>query len=116
VLTFERKQIPPDIVVLDVAGKLVLGRDSKELEWAVDDLVSHKSTRVILDLADVTYMDSAGLGILVMCSSKLNNAGGEMRVGGATFMVDEVLKRTRVNKIIPCYSTFEQAAQSMIDT
>jgi hypothetical protein len=39
-----------------------------------------------------------------------------MRVGGATFMVDEVLKRTRVNKIIPCYSTFEQAAQSMIDT
>jgi len=115
-LTIEKKSISPDITVLDIAGKITLGRDCKELEWAVNDLLANNSRKVILDLADVTFMDSTGIGILVMCSGALRSAGGELRVSGTKGMVDDVLRKTKINAIIPFHSTTEDAARSFGNT
>jgi anti-sigma B factor antagonist len=113
VLQIKREDMPPDIVVLQVAGKLVLGRDSKELEWAIDELVRAKGAKVILDLANLNFVDSTGIGIIVMCSGKVKAAGGELRVVGSRGMVDDVLRRTRVDAIVPFCDTRDAAAESL---
>jgi len=113
VVQIKREEIPPDIVVLQVAGKLVLGRDSKELEWAVDELVKKQGTKLILDLANLQFVDSTGIGIIVMCSGKVKGAGGEIRLAGCRGMVEDILRRTRIDAIVPFCQTREHAAESL---
>ena len=113
VLQINREQIPPDIIVLQVAGKLVLGRDAKELEWVVDELVRTPAAKIILDVTDLNFVDSTGIGIIVMCSSKVKGAGGQLRVAGSRGMVDEVLRRTRIDSIVPFHTSRDLAAQSL---
>ena len=113
VVQIKREEIPPDIVVLHVGGKLVLGRDSKELEWAVEELVRANSAKIILDVENLKFVDSTGIGIIVMCSGKVKAAGGELRLVGARGMVDEVLRRTRVNAIVPFCETCDAATESL---
>ncbi len=80
-LKIETKQLQPDVVVLEIAGKITLGTESKQLEWAVDSLVGEGQKKVIFDLAGVTNLDSTGIGILVMSSAKLRKAERSATVG-----------------------------------
>jgi len=99
-------------VVLEIKGRITLGRQNKQLEWAVESLVGEGRKKVILDLSGVTNIDSTGIGIVVMSASHLKKAGGELRVAGATAHVEEVLKITNVNQIVVLHPTTAAAAAS----
>jgi anti-sigma B factor antagonist len=109
-LQIQTKQLAPDIVVLEIAGKITLGRESKQLEWAVESLVGEGRKKVIFDIAGVTGVDSTGIGIIVMSSGKLKKAGGELRVAGATAHVEEVMKMTNVDQLVGLHATTAAAA------
>jgi anti-sigma B factor antagonist len=109
-LDIQTKQLPPDVTVLEVTGRITLGRESKQLEWAVDSLVGEGRNKAICNLGGVTAIDSTGIGILVMCAGKLKNTGGELRLAGATAHVEEVLKLTNINQILGIYPTVTAAA------
>jgi anti-sigma B factor antagonist len=109
-LQIQTKQLAPDIVVLEIAGKITLGRESKQLEWAVESLVGEGRKKVIFDLTRVTNVDSTGIGIIVMSAGKLKKAGGELRVAGATAHVEDVLKMTNVDQIVVLHPTTAAAA------
>ncbi|MGA7079992.1 MAG: STAS domain-containing protein [Terriglobales bacterium] len=109
-LEIQTKQLAPDIVVLEIAGKITLGRESKQLEWAVESLLGEGRKKVIFDIAGVTNVDSTGIGIIVMSSGKLKKAGGELRVAGATAHVEEVMKMTNVDQIVGLHATTAAAA------
>jgi anti-sigma B factor antagonist len=109
-LEIQNQQLPPDIVVLNIAGRITLGGESKQLEWAVDSLVSEGKKKVIFDLSKVTSVDSTGIGIIVMSAGKLKKAGGQLRVAGASPHVEEVLKMTNVDQIVGLHSTTAAAA------
>ena len=111
-LEIQTKHLQPDVVVLEITGKITLGRESKQLEWAVESLVGEGRKKVILDLTGVTGIDSTGIGIIVMSSGHLKKAGGELRVAGATAHVEEVLKITNVDRIVVLHPTTEAAAAS----
>src|SRR6266571_4219341 len=100
ILEIEKKMVG-NTVVLEMSGRITLGRDCDQIESGVDELVRGKQTRVIFDLSKVKYMDSSGVGILVMCSGKVKGAGGELRLAAATGVVDQTLKLTRMNLIVP---------------
>jgi anti-sigma B factor antagonist len=104
-LEIQTKQVPPDIVVLEIAGRITLGRESKQLEWAVESLVGEGRKKVIFDLSGVTSVDSTGIGIIVMSSGKLKKAGGELRVAAASPHVQEVMKMTNVDQIVGLHAT-----------
>ena len=104
-LEIQTKQVPPDIVVLEIAGRITLGRESKQLEWAVESLVGEGRKKVIFDLSGVTGVDSTGIGIIVMSSGKLKKAGGELRVAAATAHVQEVMKMTNLDQIVALHAT-----------
>ena len=109
-LETQNQQLPPDIVVLNITGRITLGGESKQLDWAVDSLVGEGKKKVIFDLSKVTSVDSTGIGIIVMSAGKLKKAGGQLRVAGANPHVEEVLKMTNVDQIVGLHSTTAAAA------
>jgi anti-sigma B factor antagonist len=109
-LDIQTKHLQPDIVVLEITGRITLGRESKQLEWAVENLVGEGRKKVIFDLTGVTNVDSTGIGIIVMSAGKLKKAGGELRVAGATAHVEDVLKMTNVDQIVALHPTTSAAA------
>lgn len=108
-LEIQTKPLPPDIVVLEMTGRITIGRDCKELEWSVENLVKEGRKKVIFDLTGVTHLDSTGIGIIVMSAGQLKKAGGELRIAGATAHVEGVLKMTNVDQIVVLHPTTEAA-------
>ena len=66
---------------------------------------------MIFDLTDVSYVDSSGVGILMMCHAKLKKARGALQLGGVRGFVEEALATTSVDKIVPLYSATTVAAK-----
>ena len=109
ILNIQKKRIEPDIIVIELEGKICLGNSAKELEWAVAELQKANEKKVIFDLSGVTMMDSTGIGIVAMCSGKMKKAGGELKVAGAKGMVEETLKLTHMEAIVGMHATTAEA-------
>src|SRR5262249_35110808 len=109
-LNIQKKRIEPDIMVVELEGRVCLGNAAKEFEWEVLELQKANEKKVIIDLSRVTQLDSTGIGILAMCSGKLKSAGGELRVAGAQGVVQEVLKLTHMENVLSLYPTQSAAA------
>lgn len=103
------KKAVGNVVVLEMAGRITLGRDCQQIEADVDDLLRGKQARIVFDLSKVKYMDSSGVGIMVMCSGKVREAGGELRIAGATGVVEQTLLLTRTSTIVPTFATLAEA-------
>ena len=76
-LEVQRKRIDPDVVLVEIAGKVVYGPECQQIEWLTAGLLEEGEKKVIFDISRVRHLDSSGVGIIVMCSSKMNEAGGE---------------------------------------
>ena len=98
-----------DVVVLEITGRIKIGREGKQLEGAVDSLVSGERKKVIFDLTGVTHIDSTGIRIVVS-AGQVKKAGGELRLAGANGHVEQVLKMTRVDQIVGLHPTTVAAA------
>jgi anti-sigma B factor antagonist len=109
-LAIQTKHVQPNIVVLELTGRITIGRDCKQLEWAVEGLVGEGRTKAILDLTSVTNIDSTGIGIIVLSAGQMKKAGGELRVAGASGHVETVLKMTNVDQIVALHPTAAAAA------
>jgi len=113
-LNIEESHLQPDIVLLRYTGQITLGRESQQIEWKVAELIRDKASRVIFDLSGVKFMDSTGIGIVVMCSGKLKEIGGQLRVSGASGLVDKTLRLTGVDNIVPFHATADEAAAAFL--
>ena len=109
-LEIHSKRILPDVVVLQLVGRIVLGRDAQQLEWRGSELAREKEKKVVLDLTDVSRLDSTGVGIIMMIHGLLKQNGGELRLAGAQGLVEDVLKLTNVHNMVALHPTAEAAA------
>ncbi len=110
ILTIERKQIAPGIVSLELAGRIILGNNSRDVELKLAEILKENIRKIIFDLKDITMLDSTGVGIIVVSQAKIKKEGGELRIAGATGVVDEILKMTSVDKLVHVFPTVEAAA------
>jgi anti-anti-sigma factor len=99
------------VTALAMQGSIHCGPECTRLEREVDGLIATHEIRVILDMAGVTHADSAAMGALVKCLTKLKSAGGAMRIAAAQPMIDYSLKLTKVDRLIEMFPTVEQAAK-----
>ena len=111
-----RKEISPGIVALELKGQLQSGVECVRLGQAMDELLQERQTRVIFDLSKTTKVDSAGLGKIVNCLSRLKTAGGTLYLAGVSDMVAGLLKLTKVDRLVKIYPTAAEAAQNFPDT
>ena len=110
ILTIEEKQLPPDITVLEMSGRIIMGNNSRDVELKLAQVLAENKKKIIFDLAGVTMLDSTGVGILVVSQAKIKKAGGELRMSGATGVVEEILKMTSVDKLVHLYPNAAEAA------
>jgi anti-sigma B factor antagonist len=108
-LEIRKEPVEPDIVVLNLSGRIGMGPTSEELERAIQELIQQNVAKVIVNLADVQRVDSTGFGILVTSSQKLKRAGGEMRVVGAHGIVEEIAHSSQIPRIVPFHATLADA-------
>jgi anti-anti-sigma regulatory factor len=63
ILSIEAKQIPPDITVLEMTGRIILGNNSRDVELKLFELLADEAKKIIFDLSRITILDSTGIGI-----------------------------------------------------
>ena len=111
-----KKEFKPGIFILELTGPLQIGVECKQLELAFDQFLRDGHTRVVLDLTKLTKLDSAGLGKIVNCFSRLKTSGGALCLAGTTSMIDGVLKLAHADRFLKSYPTAREAAESFSDS
>jgi anti-sigma B factor antagonist len=109
-LEIQTKHLPPDIVVLEITGKITIGRDCQHLEWTTESLVKENRKKIIFDLTRVSHIDSTGIGIIVTSAGHVKEAGGELRLAGVNDHVEHILKMTNIDKVVAWNTTVTEAA------
>lgn len=94
-LTIDTREVA-HVMVLDVHGRIVLGDEIGDLRDAVHGLLERGKKKIILNLADVDYIDSSGVGELVGCYTTVRNAGGELKLLNLSQKVQDVLYVTKL--------------------
>jgi anti-anti-sigma factor len=115
-LEIVKKEFKPGIMVLELTGPLQIGVECKQLELALDQLLRDGQTRVVLDLAKLTKLDSAGLGKLVNCFSRVKKEGGTLCLAGTSGMIEGVLKLAHADRFLKSYPTSREAAEKLADS
>jgi anti-sigma B factor antagonist len=98
-LTIETQETAPGTVTLRLAGRLLLGAGSKELEETVAALLARDVRHLTFDLTAITHIDSTGMGRFIDSYAKLNPLGGSVRITGATGSVREMFRITRLDHV-----------------
>ena len=84
------------ITIMDCSGRITLGEGSVQLRDAVRDLLSKGSKQILLNLGDVTYIDSSGIGELVSAFTTVRNQGGDLKLLNLTKKVHDLLQITKL--------------------
>jgi anti-sigma B factor antagonist len=84
------------VAILDVHGRIVLGDELGELRAAVRNLVAQDKKKILLNLAEVDYIDSSGVGELVGSFTTVRNSGGELKLMNLSQKVHDVLHVTKL--------------------
>lgn len=85
-----------EVTIVDLRGRIVLGDASAKLRDLVMDLMSEGHTKILLNMAEVSYIDSAGLGALVSACASVRKAGGEVKLVKLSEKVDDLMEVTRL--------------------
>ena len=112
ILELQKREAAPGISLIEFSGKLLMGNDSRQVEWAVNEMLAAGTKKIIFDLGKLQMVDSTGLGILVMCHARLQKAGGALRIIGAQGLVEETILMTHLDRLVPLLGTVEEARDS----
>src|SRR5215470_940998 len=110
ILHFAKRPLEVGMVALAIRGNIHCGPECARLEREVDAMIAAKETRVILDMAGVTHADSAAIGAIVRCLTKLKDCGGGLRIAAPQPMIEYSLRLTKVDQIIEMFPTVELAS------
>jgi anti-sigma B factor antagonist len=112
-LTITTRVAEPDILVVEIEGRILLGRECTHVEDSVVKAIDEGARNIVVDLAGVRQIDSSGLGIITLCFGKMSKAGGRFSLAGAHGVVLEILKMTHLDSVIPVSATAEEACSRM---
>jgi anti-sigma B factor antagonist len=85
-----------DVAIIDFSGKITLGEGSAMLRKTIRDLIANGHRKILLNLADVDYIDSSGIGELVGAYTSVRGASGELKLVYLTKRVRDIIQITRL--------------------
>ena len=100
------------VAVLKLVGRITLGEESSQLRAKLKEMLSEGKTRMVLDLGDVTYIDSAGLGTLVAGFTSAQNQGASLKLAALTHRFREQLNITKLVTVFDVFDSVEDAVKS----
>ncbi len=100
------------VVIVDCAGRIVFGEESSYLRDTVKQILT-ESKRIIINLGEVTYIDSGGLGTLVALYTSAQKTGAAIRLTNLTKRVGDVLQVTKLLTVFDVYDNEKKALESL---
>jgi anti-sigma B factor antagonist len=100
------------VTVVDFSGRITLGDGSALLRKTLRDLLEDQRTRIVLNLGDVDYIDSSGIGELVSGYTSVKNRGGELKLLNLTKKVHDLLQITKLYTVFEVHSDEHAAIRS----
>jgi len=110
-LTIASRQVD-GLTILDLNGKIILGEGSVTLRDAIRKLIINGSKSILVNLGEVTYMDSSGLGELVGAYTSATNQGASLKLLKLTKKVHDLLQITKLYTVFDIYDDEESAIAS----
>src|SRR6202048_1819776 len=104
------------VEVVKVSGRIELGEGSAAIREVVRDLLARGRKKIVLDLADVDYIDSAGLGALVSAFTSVRNEGGALKLVYLTKKVQALLQMTKLYTVFEIFDDETAAIKSFNQT
>ena len=104
------ERVVDDVTILDLKGKITLGDGDEALKDKINSLVLQNKKRILLNLADVPYIDSAGLGEVVRTYTTVSRQGGQLKLVNLTKRITDLLS---ITKLLTVFETFESEAEAL---
>ena len=104
------------ITVVDMSGRITLGEGCTQLRELVREQLGKGSKHLLLNLADVTYIDSSGIGELVSGFTTVSNQGGKLKLINLTKKVHDLLQITKLYTVFDVYDDEAKAVSSFTKT
>jgi len=101
-----------DVKILDCSGRITLGEGTMIIRNTVRDLLSSEDKNIILNLAEVNYIDSSGIGELVSTYTTVNNSGGQLKLLSLTKKIQELMAITKLLTVFQVYDDEQSALAS----
>ena len=101
-----------DVSVVDVAGRITLGEGSSALRDTLRDMVSKGQRKILLNLGEVSYIDSSGIGELVSGFTTVTNQGGQLKLLGLTKRVKDLLRITKLYTVFDVHDNEASAVRA----
>ena len=101
-----------DVVILDLHGKILIGEGDDALREAVTNQADSGKTKILLNLAEVPYVDSAGLGEIVRTYTTVSRKGGKLKLLNLTKKIEDLLSITKLLTVFETYESEDEAINS----
>lgn len=99
-----------DVTVVDAAGRITLGEGSSAFRDTIKELVNKGQKKILVNLGEVTYIDSSGIGELVSGYTTVSNAGGQLKLLNLTKRVHDLLQ---ITKLYTVFEVFDDEAKAL---
>ena len=101
-----------NVTILNLSGKIQIGESSAELRTSLRGLVQEGEKNILLNLAEVSHIDSSGLGEFIGGSASLRRNGGEIKLLNLTERINELMTITKLLTVFEIYENEEAAVNS----
>src|SRR5271157_682512 len=104
------------VIVVDISGRITLGEGCAQLRELIRGQLTKGNKQVLINLADVTYIDSSGIGELVSAYTAVTNQGGELKLLKLTQKVHDLLQITKLYTVFDVHDDEAKAIASFAKT
>ena len=100
------------VTILDIHGKVTIGEGNVAIREKVGELLNEGNKNILLNLGDVSYLDSSGIGELVSSFTTVSNQGGQLKLLNLTQKLEELLAITKLLTVFDSYDDEQKAVES----
>jgi anti-sigma B factor antagonist len=113
IVDLSTRHVDPDIIIFELSGRLTLGNRLTEIEHSIKTAIESGCRKLVLDLGQLDFIDSAGVGMLVMCAGAMGQAGGRMCVATRNPRIVHVFEVTHLERVVALHADAGSACQSL---
>ncbi|MFC1848899.1 STAS domain-containing protein [candidate division CSSED10-310 bacterium] len=110
-MKYEKRDVG-EVTVIDLSGKITIGSGDEALRDMISAVLDEGKKNLLLNLEFVKYMDSAGIGELIRCYTRVKNAGGELKLLNLTKKIKDLLTITKLISIFEDFTDESEAVKS----
>jgi len=112
IVQFATSKTATGVTVIAFTGQLTLGNRLIEAEHEIREQIRQGANELVLDLTKLTFLDSAGIGVLAVCSGAMTKSGGRLVIAVAPGKVRDTLELTRLDKVIELHPDLASASSA----